>query len=563
MTRMMRMNRRVFLRGVGGAAVAAPFLSSVHERQAKAAGSPRRLVIFYTHNGCLTDRWFPKVTNGALTADALTGGTLQPLAPYADKLLIPRGYRSMNAYAQGQSIDPHDQAMGSKLTCATIDQNNKRYATAMSLDHVIAKQINPGGKTPLVLSVGAASTNIKEVLSFSDAGVAFPAVVNPTTVYNQLTGVFGTGSVGTPTGPSGTAGSSGSPSGGTGQPGLAAWQIARGKSAIDLVRGDLNRFKALEMSRSDQTRVSDWLDLLRTTENQLDAMRAATGSNTMSATPSSSSFGGLSCSKASAEGMPFGVTAEALTAGSPTGKITLGNVLGNTPDPVGDANLAISFTKGGDLMLNLIALSMICDTNRMIMMVYPGYVTFNWDGIMHTKEHHGLSHRTGDFSVGGACGVAGVLDMINQIDQWYAGKYAKLVGLLNSIQEGDVKLLDNTATMWLPELSDGAAHNLNNLPIVIAGGCGGYLKQGQVVNVDSGTPQAGNSDSSCKDGGNIGNTGSSGGNRPINKLYVTLMNAVGCKGDDGGPVTKFGQFDGTGSSGGITNPGEETSLKKA
>ena len=207
---------------------------------------------------------------------------------------------------------------------------------------------------------------------------------------------------------------------------------------------------------------------------------------------------------------------------------------------------------------------MICDTNRVILMLYPGYVTFNWDGIMHTHEHHGLSHRTGDFTVGGACGVTGVLDMINQIDQWYAGKYAKLVGLLDSISESNGTLLDNTATMWLPELSDGAAHNLNNLPIVVAGKAGGYLKTGQVVNVEgTGTPSMGNSDMSCASGGNIGNTGSSGGNLPINKLYVTLMNAVGCTNTDGSKVTPFGQFDGTGSTGGITNPGEVTKLTSA
>lgn len=540
------MNRRIFLRGIGGAAVAAPFLSSVHEKTAKAASSPKRLVIFYTHNGCLTDRWFPKVTNGALTADALAGTTLQPLTPYIDKVLVPRGFRSMNEYARGQSIDPHDQAMGSKLTCATIDSANKRYATATSLDHVIAKQINPGGKTPLVLSVGAASTSIKEILSFSAPGTAFPAIVNPTTVYGQLTGVFGSG-------------------GGTSTPAnpttVADWHVARGKSAIDLVRGDLNRYKALKMSSDDQHKVSDWLDLLRQTEMGIMGMGMTGGSSGSG----SSSGVGASCTKAVAEGDPFKVTQANVTAGSPTGKITLGNVLGNTPDPVGDMNLATSFTLGGDLMLNMIALGMICDINRVFLMVYPGYVTFNWDGIMHTKEHHGLSHRTGDFSVGGACGVMNVLTMINQIDQWYAGKYAKLVGLLNSISEGDGKLLDNSATMWLPELSDGAAHNQNNLPILIAGSAGGYLKQGAVVNVDTGTPQAGNSDSSCKDGasgGQIGNTGSSGGVTPINKLYVTLMNAVGCKADGGGPVTTFGQFDGTGATGGITNPGEVASLKK-
>jgi hypothetical protein len=529
------MKRRVFLKGVGGVALAAPFLHSVHEQQAKAqstpATPPKRLIIFFTHNGCLTNRWFPKVENGALTADALAGTTLEGLTPYVNKLLVPRGFRSMNGYAVGQSIDPHDQAMGSKLTCATIDSANKRYATAPSLDHVIAKQINPGGKSPLVLSVGAASTSIKEILSFSAAGTAFPAIVNPTTVYNQLTGVFGTGTT--------TGGMTG---GGMTE---ADYRVRRGQSAIDLVKGDLNRYKALKMSAADQSRIQDWLDLLRTTE---------TGIMTMGAS--------AQCTKAAAEAAPFNVTQSAVTAGSPTGTIA-GGVFGGNNSGQGATNLATSFTLGGDLMINLIALNMICDVNRMIMMLYPGYVTFNWDGITHTHDHHGLSHRTGDLSVGGACGVVGVLDMIAQIDKWYAGKFAKLVGLLDSIGEGGGKLLDNTATMWLQELSDGAAHNLNNLPIVIAGNCGGYLKTGQAVNVGSGTIGVGNSEGSCKDGGNIGNTGSSGGTTPINKLYVTLMNAVGCKADGGGKVTTFGVFDGTGATGGITNPGEVTKLTAA
>jgi hypothetical protein len=538
------MNRRVFLRGIGGVSLAAPFLPSVAEQAAKAQSMPaptppKRLVIFFTHNGCLTDRWWPKVptyTNGAatLTADMIKGQTLEPLTPYISKVTVPRGFRSMNAYGSGQSIDPHDQAMGSKLTCATIDSNNKRYATATSLDHVIAKQINPNGAAPLVLSVGAASTAIKEILSFSAPGTAFPATVNPLTVYNQLTGVFGSGTT----------------TGGT--TGQAAYLVKRKQSVLDLCKADLQRYQALKMSKQDQSLVQTWMDLLRTTETGI----VPTGSPT-------------SCSKATAEAAPFNppATMANVTAASPTGKITLGSVLGNTPDAVGDANLATSFTKGGDMFLNLIALTMICDMNRVMLMLYPGYVTFNWDGIMHTHEHHGLSHRTGDFTVGGACGVAGVLDMINQIDQWYAGKYAKLVGLLDSIQETNGTLLDNSATMWLQELSDGAAHNLNNLPIVVSGKCGGYLKTGQVINVEgTGTPQMGNSDMSCANGGNIGNTGSSGGMLPINKLYVTLMNAVGCTADGtktGGKVTTFGQFDGTGSSGGITNPGEVTKLTSA
>jgi hypothetical protein len=522
---MIPMKRRTFLKGVGGACLAAPFLGSVHEQWARAQGvaatPPKRLVIFFTHNGCLTTRWFPEKKSGALEAADLAGKYLAPMGDLTSKLLIPRGFRSLNSYGAGQVIDPHDQAVGSKLTCATISEERNRYATAESLDHTIAKQINPNSGAPLVLGVGAASTSIKEVVSFSGPTTAFPANVNPQTVYTQLTGVLGTGGGNTPVTE-------------------ADYRVARGQSIIDLVREDLATYQRYNMSTADEGRVQNWLDLLRDTEVGVNDPTMAAACPTAAATT-------------------YGATPEAVTAASPTGKITDGNVLGPRGTAESDANLATSFTLGTDMMQNLMALNMICDQNRMLMLVFPGYVIFNWDGIQHTHEHHGLSHRTRDFTVGGACGVDGVIDKIAEIDNWYAGKYERLVRLFNSIGEGDGTLLDNTATMWLPELSDGAAHNLNNLPIIIAGSAGGYLKQGEIVNVDGGNINNGNSESSCQDGGNIGNTGSTGGNLPINKLYVTLMNAVGCT-QNGGKVTAFGTFDGTGTSGGITNPGEVASL---
>lgn len=529
------MNRRFFLRGVAGACLAAPFLSSVNEKLAKAqgmtAGKPKRLVIMYTHNGCLTTRWFPTNENGPMQASDLKGTYLEPLSPYVNKLLMPRGFRSLNGYAVGQSIDPHDQACGSKLTCAYISTESNRYATAESLDHTIAKQINPGDKTPLVLSVGAPSTLIKEVISFSGPNTAFPSNVNPQSVYKLISGVLMQG---------GSTGGTGSTSGGSGMT-QADYMVSRGKSVIDLVSDDLQTYKRLNMSKADQTRVDAWLSLLRETETgiQTPAMTAA-------------------CNAAMATSL--GISDSALTEASPTGKITAGNVLGPKGSADGDANLATSFTKGGDMMMNLMALAMACDINRVFVFLYPGYVTYKWDGMSHTKEHHGLSHRTGDFSVGGNC-FAGVIDMIAQIDTWLASKFTRLVKTFDGIPEGDGTLLDNTATMWLPELSDGAAHNLNNLPILIAGSCGGYLKQGAIVNVEGKNIGKGNSESSCQNGGTIGNTGSSGGNLPINKLYVTLMNALGCKDSSGGPVTKFGVFDGNKDTDGIKNPGEVTALK--
>lgn len=482
-------------------ALAAPFLSSLREARGQETTPPKRLVIFFTANGCITDRWWPELEDGALGPATFDGTTLEALNPYYKKLLLPRGFRSMNAFGTGQTIDPHAQATGSKLTCAPIDPDTW-YATGESLDHAIAKQINPNAAAPLVLSVGRSSVNVRESLSFSAPGTPFPAEVDPRAVYESLTGLV------------------------PGASPEADYRLRRGESIIDFVRDDLEEFQRLDMSRADRGRIETWLDLLRDTEVGM---------------------GKPACDSRTAE--LLGVTTAALEAAAPV------------PDDEGRVDLATAFTLGGDMMMNLMALSMICDANRSLILKYPGFVTFDWDGIHHVNDHAGLAYRTGSSSIGGMC-LANVIDLLLQIDRWYAGKFARLVGLLDRIDEGNGTLLDNTATLWLPELSDGAAFNLNNLPILIAGSAGGYLRQGAAVNVEGAPIGLGNSSRSC-DGGVVGASGSEGGNVPINKLYATLMNAVGCTADgtpEGGKVARFGLFDGIAVDSGITQPGEVTAL---
>ena len=97
------MNRRIFLRGLGGAIVAAPFLSSIAERAAKAQSMPaaaraeapdRDVHALRLHHEQVVSHEEPR----RLTADDLMPTTLAPLAPYASKLLMPRGIRSMNEW---------------------------------------------------------------------------------------------------------------------------------------------------------------------------------------------------------------------------------------------------------------------------------------------------------------------------------------------------------------------------------------------------------------------------------------------------------------------------------
>ena len=158
------MNRRIFLRGLGGAVVAAPFLSSVAERAAKAQGTavaaPKRLIVMFTHYGCLTNRWFPTKSHGPLAAADYEATTLKHLAPYASKLLMPRGIRAMNEWSfqgtHGQTNDPHTQVVGSYFTCYPVTPDDGKFnakPTGRSLDHIAAEQVNPSG-TPLFIQIG-------------------------------------------------------------------------------------------------------------------------------------------------------------------------------------------------------------------------------------------------------------------------------------------------------------------------------------------------------------------------------------------------------------------------
>jgi len=405
--------------------------------------------------------------------------------------LGPRGLRAINQYARPQTIDPHRQAMGSKLTCALLEESADNYPVSHSLDHEIARQVNPDGRAPLVLSPSNTGAVVYQTLSYSAPLTPLAPSSDPVAIYAELIGVSAP---------------------------EAEYRLRRRESVIDAVREDLESYQRLDMSRSDQQRIDAWLELLRATEQGLE---------------------GAAC-----DPRLVALDADTVAAASQ-----------------GDT-LAQAFTERADVLMQLMALTLACDVNRSLVLSFPGFVVFDWDGIHHSYDHDGLAHRSGSSSAG-PC-VDGVLDMLWEIDRWYAGKFAKLVQLLDTLPEGDGSLLDNTALVWLQEFSDGSALNLNNMPIVIAGSCGGYLKQGVAVNLEETPAEPGNSDGNCGEGsdGMVHlDTGSTSGNVPINKLYVTLLNALGCQAPDGGPVQSFGQFDGFVAEEGIVDPGELEGLK--
>jgi hypothetical protein len=241
----------------------------------------------------------------------------------------------------------------------------------------------------------------------------------------------------------------------------------------------------------------------------------------------------------------------------------------------------IDIDKTVKAFMDLSVLSAMCDYNRVIFLKMPG--NFTYRNLNLTLESHSVSHRTGNANQGGAC-VSNALEMVHTIDKYYAELFAYFVGRLDAFAEGDGKtVLDNTATVWFQEMSDGNSHNLNNMPILQAGSCGGYFKTGWAINLDGGKTDMtqGGSDNDCVNGqspsGQLDNLGTPPdvASKPVNKYFCNLMNAIGVKaGADGfpvkggtAPVTKYGKYDDTKmfrpgtAAATITSPGEYTELR--
>jgi hypothetical protein len=540
---IMRLNRRLFLRGLGGAAVAAPFLGSVVERAAKAEGAggnvaPKRLIVTFTNNGCLTTRWFPASSHGPLTADDYMGTSLEVLAPHASKLLVPRGIRAMNEWTTdlslGQGNDGHTQVVGSYFTCVPITPHTddpfdfreevkfKAMPTAPSLDHVCAKQLHADG-VPLFLRVGGVNDTPASAISYSSDQTPFAGIGSAVEAFGTLTGLFQEGTLSS----------------------RDEYELVRGKSVVDIVKSDLETLERFDMSASDRRKLEAWKQLLHETGGIV---------------------GSAQCNEERAH--MLGLT-EASVAAIPSVGDRMSSMVTDTLD-------------GADIFSNIAVLASLCDASRVTFLKFPA--NYVYSGLGLTSEIDTLNHRVGSPQLSGTC-APGVNEMLLTLDRYYAAKFAHLVGQLDTFDEGDGTLLDNCAVVWFREHSDGCAMNLNNMPILQAGSCGGYFKTGQAVNVDDGSSNLhrGNSEAPCAEGGSIPfdnfkitGTPPEIANAPINKYYCNLMNAIGVKaGPDGFPsvggteaVTHYGMYDRTQdfASGGalppiISDPGEFEELK--
>lgn len=184
----LKLDRRAFLRGAGGAALALPVLDVMGAEVT--SQTPRRFCAIYTANGMSLPRtehgiadwhWFPTAEKDG---QFLFGKSTEPLAPFRKQLSFLGGLY----HPSGPKADPHT-CSDMWLTGAPLHNPKPGTYNSVGLDQVIAQHTKQFCRQPsIVLSIDAGTGFLSRTgtISYSLEGRPIPAENNPRRIFNRL-----------------------------------------------------------------------------------------------------------------------------------------------------------------------------------------------------------------------------------------------------------------------------------------------------------------------------------------------------------------------------------------
>lgn len=416
-TNPLRFTRRNLLRG-GLAATAAIPLLDAQRVSGTMATPPTRLVVFMTPNGTRNNMFWP---TGSETNFQL-GTLVTPLEPFKSKLVFPRGIKLNNSLQNG--------ALG-----GTLGSEHARGTGGL----LTARPLNSGtefesfGNTT---SGWGSGQSIDQYLA--------TRLAPPTTHKSMQIGVhvrdaevrarisYSASNMPIPPRESPTDVFNalfGMGGGGGTMPDPALERLrAQRQSVFDLNRAETERLKSI-VGAADRIKLDAHLTAMRDVELRLAAMG---------------------------------------TGGTGTGTCAPPAV-----QPV-DLNVDDQYLQAGKLQMDLAAAALACDQTRIITLQWSYSESEHlFQFLQISGNHHAISH---DFATSGTNFTA-----YNRIQTWYAEQLAYFLGKLDSYQEGERTLLDNTLVLWATEIGESTQHDLMLMPYVFAGSAGGKIRTGRFI----------------------------------------------------------------------------------
>jgi hypothetical protein len=172
------------------------------------------------------------------------------------------------------------------------------------------------------------------------------------------------------------------------------------------------------------------------------------------------------------------------------------------------------------MQLDLIAFAFASDRARTATLQVGGcndHTRYVIDGVEQPPFHF-ISHRV--MSDGGdGEAIPNAVELHHQIDRIHARYFKHLLDRLAaySLPEGG-SLLDSSVNLWVNSVSDGPPHSGDDVPHVLAGGAGGFLRTGQHLRTEGYT----------------------------SRILNTIISATGVRKDNGDLVDDFNDPEGTG-----------------
>jgi hypothetical protein len=396
--------------------------------RAQEAAAPVRLVVFTTPNGTRNNLFWPTGSETDFSLNQITA----PLEPYKSKLTFLKGIRlndSLQNGALGGTLgSEHARGTGGMLTARPLNSGSEfvsfgnttsGWGSGESIDQYLAGRLNPPtAHKSLQLGVHVRDTEVRARISYTGSNQPVPPREDPKKVFEAL---FGTAVAPDPGNP--------------GMPNAALERLwAQRKSVFDTTNAETTRLLGL-VGAKDREKLQAHLDSMRDVEQRLVG------------TPGSSGGG----------------------AGGGGGALC-------TPPTLAEVDLGVDdqYVQAGKLQMDLAAAALACDQTRIL--------TFQWSYsesehlfqfLSLNGNHHAISH---DFAQSGVN-----YDAYNAIQTWYAEQLAYFLGKLDSYQEGDRTLLDNTLVFWATEIGESTQHDLTLMPYVLAGSAGGAINAGRYL----------------------------------------------------------------------------------
>jgi hypothetical protein len=152
------------------------------------------------------------------------------------------------------------------------------------------------------------------------------------------------------------------------------------------------------------------------------------------------------------------------------------------------------------LMCDIIALGFQTDRTRVATLLLCRDLSGLFYPFLDVREaHHPASHD--DLS-----------DAYERVSRYYVSQFAYLAERLDGMEEGEGSVLDNTCLVFLSNMWSGSQHDSSKLPVLLAGGLGGTLETGRVLDY----------------------TAKGDGERKLCSLYLSILDRMGL------PLDHFG-----------------------